>query len=55
MSNRKQSDAWEKWRKENAKAFDSASLGTDKPEYYLFNRLWRAFMAGYDAGREEER
>jgi len=31
-------------------ASDSASLGTENPNYYLQNRLWGAFQAGFSAG-----
>lgn len=45
--------AWEKWKKENAKSFNPSSLGSIVPNYYLENRLQRAFQDGMKAAREQ--
>ncbi len=42
--------AWEKWKAENAVCFDRSTLGG--ADDYLYNRLWRAFMEGFQAGEK---
>ncbi len=46
--------AFAKFREENPATFDSTTLEAPKAaDYYLENRLWKAFNAGAVAGRAD--
>jgi len=42
--------AWKKWEKENPDSFRRESLGGEGDNTFLYNRLWRAFHEGFEAG-----
>lgn len=40
---------WRKFMRENEESFRPSTLGITDPRLYLYNRLWNAFLCGFNA------
>lgn len=47
------SAAWDQWVKDHPETMDATTLdSTPEASHYLANRLWHAYRAGAEAGRQ---
>jgi hypothetical protein len=46
--------AFDAFKEKRKSSFDASTLGNQHPDYYLENRLWSAFCAGWDAHEKQE-